>query len=63
MFVMGLMARESPQPAISLDQLYGGFAGEWVGQLECRDFSENSRMCLPIRLRGWQNSPATDMAR
>ena len=63
MFVMGLMAGESPQPAISLDQLYGGFAGKWVGPLEWRDFSDNSRVCRRIWVRSWQNSPANNMAR
>jgi hypothetical protein len=41
----------SPQAAITLDQLYGGFLGEWVGELEYRDFSDNSRALLPAWLR------------
>ena len=41
----------SPQPAISLNQVYAGFVGEWVGQLEYRDFSDNTRALLPTWLR------------
>ncbi len=37
-------------PAISLDQVYSGFVGDWVGQLEYRDFSNNSRVFLPTWL-------------
>ncbi len=36
---------------ISLSQLYSGFVGAWVGQLEYRDFSDNSRVFLPTWLR------------
>lgn len=39
----------SPNP-INLEQLYSGFLGDWVGQLEYRDFSDNSRVFLPTWL-------------
>ena len=41
----------SPSPTpVNLDQLYGGFLGDWVGQLEYRDFGDNSRVFLPTWL-------------
>jgi len=45
-----------PQPAINLDQLYRGFVGDWVRQLEYRDFSDNSRVFLPTWLRVTRSS-------
>jgi hypothetical protein len=45
------LAATPSQPATSLDQVYGGFVGDWVGQLEYRDFSDNSRVFLPTWLR------------
>jgi hypothetical protein len=33
-----------------LDQIYPGFVGDWVGQLEYRDFSNDSRVFLPTWL-------------
>ncbi len=50
------LAATPPHPAISLDQLYDGFVGDWVGQLEYRDFSNNSRVFLPTWLRVTRSS-------
>jgi len=44
-------AANSSQSAVGLDQLYAGFLGEWVGQLQYRDFSDNSNQSLPTWLR------------
>ena len=44
-------AADSSQPAVGLDQLYAGLLGEWVGQLQYRDFSDNSNQSLPTWLR------------
>ena len=40
-----------PTTPISLNQIYAGFVGDWIGQLEYRDFSDNSRVFLPTWLR------------
>ena len=42
-------SRPSPD-TIDVEQLYSGFLGDWVGQLEYRDFSDNSRVFLPTWL-------------
>ena len=45
------MSATARQSAVNLDQIYGGFVGDWVGQLEYRDFSDTSRVFLPTWLR------------
>ena len=50
------LAPTPPPPAISPDHVYSGFVGDWVGQLEYRDFSNNSRVLLPTWLRVTRSS-------
>jgi hypothetical protein len=43
---------QTPPPSLSnLDQIYSGFEGDWVGQLQYRDFGNDSRVFLPTWLR------------
>jgi hypothetical protein len=43
---------QTPPPSVSnLAQTYSGFEGDWVGQLQYRDFSSDSRVFLPTWLR------------
>lgn len=46
------LAQEAAIPAqpADFDKLYAGFLGDWVGQLEYRDFSSNERVFLPTWL-------------
>ena len=54
LMVRGFAAQEAAvpvqPPAAGFDKLYAGFIGEWVGQLEYRDFSSNQRVFLPTWL-------------
>jgi hypothetical protein len=43
-------AATAPAASIGLDSLYNGFVGDWVGQLEYRDYGDNSRVFLPTWL-------------
>jgi hypothetical protein len=48
------IAQQVPAPIpspITLDQIYPGFVGDWVGQLEYRDFGNDSRVFLPTWLK------------
>jgi len=55
-FVIGMttllcaVAMTAQPPAPVSPGLYSGLAGEWVGQLEYRDFSNNKRVFLPTWL-------------
>jgi hypothetical protein len=47
-----LATRQTSAPPVSnLDQVYLGFEGDWVGQLQYRDFGNDSRVFLPTWLR------------
>ncbi len=51
--VMPCVAQQVPVPIpspITLDQIYPGFVGDWVGQLEYRDFGDDSHVFLPTWL-------------
>lgn len=47
----GQQAAVPPPPTIQLEPIYSGFVGDWVGQLEYRDYSSNARVALPAWLR------------
>ena len=54
LMVRGFAAQEAAvpvqPPAAGFDKLYTGLIGDWVGQLEYRDFSSNQRVFLPTWL-------------
>src|SRR5262252_429661 len=55
LFVAAPVAAQQNATATSLapnaSLLYAGLLGDWVGQLEYRDFSSNERVFLPTWLR------------